>query len=189
MNAPANRTRSLAAAAVVDADGVKTTTATVTTAATHTAADMNGALVTSGVFATPRSLTVTLSSQAGAYTTDAWTFTGKRGGADVSVTSAPTGTDGNETLRPGQLFDSLTSIEIPAQSLTSGSYTIGVGDIGAQFGDRFIGVKAHAASAVTVAYDEAGTIVDTLPSATTREDIRPVRIATNGLTVGVTLYE
>jgi hypothetical protein len=187
----AGRTYSLSSAEVNDTDGIVTATATLTTESTLTTGDFDGAVI-GGVggdtLSPPRAVTFTYSDTAGAFTTDPAVVTGWRGGNLVTDEVAPTADGGDETVRGAQLFDRVETVVIPGQQLTTGSISIGVGDIGCPGGSHFVGLRTHASGPVTIGFNDSGTMVDTLPGATLKEDVRFQRVATENLSVGITLY-
>lgn len=189
MNKPASRTFSFAASAVTDADGVLTARATLTTAESLTAGDLNGAvMLAGGALAPSRSLTITRALATGAYTTDPVVITGRRGGSVQTFTYTPPDADGGDTAHSGVLFDALSAVAFPAQQTTGGSWTVGTRDLAAQAGEKLRGFKLVAAGLVTVAYDEAATLVDTLDADTSLYEVAPMRIAAEELTVGLTVF-
>lgn len=174
---------------MTDADGIVTAHATLTTAESLTAGDLNGAVVlTGGALAPARSLTITRSLATGAYTTEPIVVTGRRGGNTQTYTYTPADADGGDTAHSGVLFDALTTIAIPAQATTGGSYTIGSRDLGAPYGSKFCAVKLLAAGLVTAVYDEGNTLLDMLDADTTLLEIAPTRIAGEDVTVGLTVF-
>lgn len=197
----AKRTRTYAAADVVDADGVKTSFATVTTVAELTVADWNGAAISaSGLLDLPRTITIARSSAANQYSVDPIVLTGLRGGMTVTEALVPGNDDGNDIIRGTQAFDFLTGISIPAQAGTGGAFTIGVQDICAPANAIFVGVELAAAGTLNVGYgghDSAVGNTDAIPVAAGQvgvpKPIQPRRILTSSAlaaptSVGLTLY-
>jgi hypothetical protein len=192
-NNSARRTKTYAAAALDDVDGIKTDFTGALVDTTYVPADFNGAQIAAGgVLDLPRVVTISRSSVANAYSTGNIVVTGKYGGADVVDTIAQPNDDGNDTLRGTKAFDHITSILIPANALNTGHFTIGVSDICAPSGDRFSGVKVAANGQLNVQYGQSNT--DSFASvANTFEPIAPNRILTSAAlsvptTVGLTLY-
>ncbi len=190
----AKRTKTYASADLLDADGIKTSIATVAAPVTYVVADLNGAAISTGVLDLPRSVSVTTSSSVGAYAIALpIVVTGKRGGAEVTESLTLTQTGGNETIYGTQAFDSIASIAIPAMVSTAGAFTFGVADICAPAGDTFSGVKCDTAVTLHVKYGEASTAKSdaTAVLAKTFEPISPSRVlTTTGKTSGaaVTVY-
>jgi hypothetical protein len=191
----ARRTISFASTELDDVDGVMAAAATSATAVTLGAEDYDGAAVSTDGTAwlkLPRTITVTLSSAEGSYSTDPIVLTGTRNLQTVTESLTPSSADGDETLRGEQLFDAPPTIAIPAQEDTSGTISIGVGDIGVPSPELlFSGVKVHAAGTLHLDY---GDSTDALPaSAHEVEPVAPVRILTSSeltspTTVGITVY-
>lgn len=191
----ARRTVTLTAAEMEDTDGVRASLATSVGTITMLPADFVSANMdtTTGAFLKlPRSVTITLSSSAGSYTTDDIVITGKRGTSTVTETLTPTTANGGETLRGTQIFDSITSIAIPAQVNTSGAWTVGFQDVAAPVGMQFVGIRMNAASGtLNLGY---GSLTDAVPGV--QNYVEPIafeRVLTSSAlssptTVGVTLY-
>jgi len=92
------------------------------------AADMNGALGAGAELFPPRNVTLTLSSHADwDATTATVTGTDENGAAVTESLSIPNG--GNATVTGTQMFRTITSLAIPAQSGTGGTFTFGVGSV------------------------------------------------------------
>jgi hypothetical protein len=189
----AQRTKSYAAALVADPVGILTTTSTSTSTVTHTV--FNGAQVSSGRLDLPRTVTITLSNTAGAFTTDPIVITGTRGGSIVTEELTPATVDGNETLRGTQIFDTVTSVALPEQGSGAGSYTIGVQDICAPENGEFCGVELHATGTMNIGFGGGNT--DAIPVGAAQvgfvKPIRCQRVLTSSAlaaptTVGVTVY-
>lgn len=194
----ARRTVTFSSGVLLDADGIKTSFATAATPTTVTVASFNGAEIsaTTGAFTKlPRTVTIGRSNSVGSYTTTPIVITGKRGGAEVTESLTPANANGNDTLAGTQIFDSISSIAIPAQVDTSGAFVIGVRDICAPAGDTFTGVEVAAAGTLYVAYGSGtGAPTDGIPIATAAvgviKPIAPKKILTDAAktTVGVTVY-
>lgn len=184
--------RTVSYTAVSDADGIKTSIASATQDTTYLVADFNGAVVlTGGVLNPPRSVTISRSSSANAYSVNNIVVTGSYGGAVVTENIAQPHDDGNDTLVGVKLYDHITSIFVPANAAGTGAFTFGVRDVGAQSGDTLKGIRPHAAGSVVVRYGEATSApTDTIPYAAgdlRRDDIRPTRIV-GTTSIGVTVY-
>lgn len=179
----ARRTKTYAAAALADVDGVMAGGATLETASQLTAADFDGAaMLTGGVLDLPRAITITLGNNAGAFNaTDPWVLTGFRGGEQVTASFTPTTANGNEKLRSAQAFDRLLTLDIPAQADDDGTYTIGVEDICAPRGGTFTAVKLDDDGPLNVQYGEhEGSNTDTLNATGGQlEPIAPSRVLTD----------
>jgi len=172
-------------------DGVLLATATVTAASALTAADLSGStILTGGVLKPPRQVTLTRSLATGAYTTDAITVEGKRGGSVVTASMTQADADGGAVVRSGILFDSISAVTVPAAQLTTGSYSLGVEDVGSVAGDRLMGARMAVAgpSALIVAYAEDGTETDTIEADGSIMPGGYRRIATANMTQGFTVY-
>jgi len=130
----ANRAMSFTTSQTADADGIKTSIATSTSAANYSGAALNGAMVTSNV-AYPRFNskldvasypTVTASNTVGAFVAaSAVVFTGTYSGEAVTRTATLTSANGNETQFADGPMDSVTSIAVAAQADTDGTFTFG----------------------------------------------------------------
>jgi hypothetical protein len=164
INGVAPITKTYTSAQLADADGIKTSIATVASPVTYVPADFNGALVSgSGRVAIPlpRTVTISRSSSANSYSVSPIVITGTFDGQTVTESLTPANDDGNDTLYGNQPFHYVTSIAIPAQANTSGAFTIGVGDICAPARDDiFIGVKVSADAVVHFAFDKLATATD-----------------------------
>jgi hypothetical protein len=187
------RTKSYAAADLVDVDGIKTTFSGETSDHTYVPADLNGAQVlTGGVLDLPRTVTITRASVANAYSTDPIVVTGRRGGDTITDSIAQPNDDGNDTLLGAKLFDVITSIFIPANALGTASFQIGVGDVGAPAGTRFAGIRAHDAGTINVRFGEgtSGAPTDGVPFAAGDLRFDPVQASRvlRTTTIGVTVY-
>lgn len=192
----AKRTKTYAAADVADADGVKTSFATVASPVALTVADWNGAAITAaGLLDLPRSITITRTSAANQYSVDPIVLTGLRNGVTVTESLTPANDDGNDVLRGTQAFDFLTAIDIPTQAGTGGAFTIGVQDICAPGNGTFAAVELAAAGNLIVGYggnDLSGWTQDTIPVPAVAigfaKYIAPRRILTQSMSVGLTVY-
>ncbi len=125
-------------AQTLDADGIKTSIATVAAITTYTTSALNGAMVTANV-AYPRfnskldiaSIpTATSSSSVGAYVAASTiVFTGTYSGVAVTRTATVGSANGNELLYADGPMDSVSSITIGAQVSTAGAWTFGFHDL------------------------------------------------------------
>lgn len=197
---PSKRSKSYAAAALLVANGIKTSFATSVTPTTLVPADFDGTSHAAGVLDLPRTVTITLSNTAGAFNAvDPIVITGRRsGGARVTESLTPATTGGNATLRGVQGFDVIESIFIPAQGSGGGTFTIGVQDICAPWGEKFCAVKLHADGTLNIQYGEAPAGAPTPPQDAIpvvvlnrdTEHIEPTRVLTapGKTVVGVTVY-
>jgi len=189
-NTGATRTKSFAV--VDDVNGILTSQVTIAAPTTYTAAaNFDGAEVvdTSGLLTLSRSVTITLSSNVGSYSTDDITVTGERNGATVTeVLNAP-GADGGVTIRGAQAFDLVTSVALPAMVDTGGAIEIGVGDICAVSGDRFSGVEPAAAGNLVLGYGGGHTDTIPVPAAAIgfEKRVAPLRVKAT-TAIGVTVY-
>jgi len=196
----ARRTKTYASGELNVATGVLTSVATLTTAQSLTDGDLDGGSVLSGgILDLPRSLTVTLSNTTGAFTTDPIVVTGRRGGVVTSANFTPSDADGNETLANAQAFDMISTVDIPAQVLTTATVQVGVRDICAPAKSRFSGIELAAAGTLNVQYsdDSASNTSDAVPvganAVSLEKRVSPTRVLTDpGLsaptTVGLTVY-
>jgi hypothetical protein len=125
----ASRTRTPAAAAVADADGIITTKATAASQQVSSGVDLNGAVGGAQMFP-PRRVTMTLNSHADWNATTAVIAGENEDGAVISENlTIPDA--GNAVLTTVQFFSKVTSVTVPAQGGTNGSYTVGFGsDLG-----------------------------------------------------------
>lgn len=108
-----------------DTDAFLTSVATVTSAATYSASNLDG--VYGNTLINSRRITFTLKSQTGGYALSAYTITGL---ADDSITSQVeqvTNTDsaGGITLTSTNLFAKVVRLDFPANTSTSGSIKVG----------------------------------------------------------------
>lgn len=190
-------TLSLTTAQLNDTDGIKTSAATSASPQNFAVGALNGALISSGrLLPGPRSVTVTTTTSAATYnTTDPIVITGTRGGRTVTESLSLTQAGGNETVRGSQAFDTITSIAIPAQSGTGGTFQFGVGDLCAQDGGRLCrSIKPLGTGYIRLRYAEDSANDHSLPvQANAGEDVAPTRIIasqtpTNPTNVDVVLY-
>ena len=196
------RTVTYTSGELVVANGIKTSFATVAAPVALGPADFNGANVAAGglgfITGLPRSLTIVRSNNAAQFSVAPIVVVGRRGGKEITESLTPGSADGNDTLHTSSGFDSITSISIPTQGGTGGTFTIGVQDICAPHGDKFQGIELAAAGNINVQYGEgSGAPTDSIPIATAQvgvvKSIAPTRIRTNAsLTnptiVGLTVY-
>lgn len=143
------------AAELADADGIKESIATDTSAATYSGVDLDGTS-TVGVVGTQTFErlaswpTVSASSAAGAYTdASEVVFTGTWGGEIVTRTATIVGTDGNATfIADGPLdLGSVTSIAVDAQADTDGAFTFGWSGVGPRKGRSWVLIAREAVAA------------------------------------------
>lgn len=186
----ASRSKTYSAAATNDTTGVKAATATLTTASVLTTGDFVAAVAT--LIDLPRTIVVTRSSSAAAYTTSGITVSGYRGGKLVDDILTPLNANGNDSIRGKIGFDKLVSISVPAQVSTAGSFTFGLGDICSPVGSPFCAVELTTAGTAYVQYGEnVGAPTDAIPlPAADPRNIAPTRVLTgsSGTTVGLTVY-
>lgn len=193
------RTVTFAAGAVLDADGIKTAFATVAAPVSVLPASFNGVLVstTTGIISPlPRTITIARSNNAGQFSVAPIVVNGKRGGAFISESLTPANANGNDILRTVAAFDTITSIDLPTQGGTGGTFTIGVQDICTQVdGAVFQGVEVAAAGTLYLQYGEsASSATDAIivPAALVGyvKQVAPTRVLTSAsqTTVGVTVY-
>lgn len=201
-NQAALRTATYAAGALVVANGVKTSFATVATPVVLLPADFNGANMLAGgggfIAGLPRSLTITRSNNAAQFSVALIVIVGRRGGKEITESITPGSADGNDVLHTMHGWDSITSISLPAQGGTGGTFTIGVQDICAPWGDKFQGVELAAAGNINVQYGEGDSApTDSIPIATAQVGwikpiaatrIRTLASLTNPTLVGLTIY-
>lgn len=195
------RTKTYAAAEVADADGVKTSFASVAAPVALAVADWNGAAITAaGLLDLPRTITITRTSASNQYSVNPIVLTGTYDGRTVTESLTPQNDDGGDVLRGTQAFHFLTNVDIPADAGTGGSYTIGVQDICAPGNGEFNGVELAAAGTLNVGYGgtaSAPANTDAIPIASAQAGCpKPVvckRILTSPAlasptTVGLTVY-
>jgi hypothetical protein len=154
-------------AALLDADGIKTTIATVAAAVTYTGAALNGAYANpgpaipapgghAGVAQWP---VATASSAAGSFVNgSSITWVGLYGGVSTTRTATVVGTDGNASFIADGPLESVTSVTIAAQVNTSGAWTLGFTDLaprkvpGSTSEPVFRGIVGNAVGNVAVSY-------------------------------------
>lgn len=121
-----------------DADAIKTTVSTSTSAASYSGAGLNGAMANPGPaapeFASKTGYasypSVTSSSTVGAFTAGSdIVFTGTYNGVAVTRTATLTAANGNETQVADGPMDTVTQIDVEAQADTDGSFTFGFTDL------------------------------------------------------------
>jgi hypothetical protein len=124
---------------LADADGIKTSVGTETTAQTYTGADLDGAnanpgpaLPAPGGYADLTQYpSVTTTTQANAYnTTDPIVFVGTFGGIAVERSALLTAAGGNETIVADGPIEQVSEVRVPAQLLDTGTFTFGLSGIG-----------------------------------------------------------
>lgn len=189
----ARRTKTYAASAVADADGIKTSFSGSTDPVTYDVSDFDGAAISSGVLDLPRTVSLTYSNTPNAFSTSPVVVTGKRGGETVTESLTTADDDGNTTVFGSQPFDTISSIALPAMATTTGTITIGVADICAPAGGAFCGVQLAADGTLYVQYGEGLPLTDAIPVVIANRchyDIAPTRVltATGETTVGVTVF-
>lgn len=114
------------------------------------AASMDGTLGNTELFP-PRNVTLTLSSHANwDATTATVTGTDENGATVTESLTIPDG--GNATVTGSQIFRTITSLAIPAQSGTSGTFTFGVGSVFGTVDHIVEGVVLRDTSRSAVAY-------------------------------------
>ncbi len=194
----ASRTVTIAAGAVQDDDGIKTSFATAVSPVTIVPSDFNGAVVSSStglITGLARVVTITRSNNANQFSVSPIVLTYVRGGETLTESLTPANDDGNDVLAFTAAVERIVSIAFPAQGGTGGTFKIGVRDICAPKGDTFVGVEVAAAGTLYVQYGEgAGSATDAIviPAALIGyvKPIGPSRILTDTTktTVGVTVY-
>ncbi len=128
---------------IADADAIKTTIATSSSAASYSGADLDGADANPGpayptptntgqvVTDVPQYPTATAASHASSYVDGSEvTFTGTYGGAAKTRTATVVGTDGNATFVADGPLDSCSQVDVEAQADALGAWTFGWTDIG-----------------------------------------------------------
>lgn len=150
------KTASITTIAVANA--IKTSIATSASPATYTT--FNGSLG-GGPYTLTRNVSVTSSSHTGSYTTASpIVFTGTDINGNVITDSLSlTSADGGETIYGVKAFKTITKIQVPAQTDTSGAFTFGL--YNAYVTDYVYGVLCGGAGNLHVTYGD-GT-VDTVP--------------------------
>ena len=183
---PSPRTYTLAAADVVDADGIKTSFATSTSAVDVLPAAFNGAqlLVTAtGKLKGKRYVTIARSSNANQFSVVPMTMYYKvdgrekdsNGNAYSQLSTTPGNDDGGDTLDFAIAVDDIVKFSFPVQGGNGGTFTIGVKDLAFTADDACRAVRAGAAGDLAVVYDDGGT--DVMPLvAGERADVSPRRI-------------
>jgi hypothetical protein len=140
------RTFTVAAGAIADADGLKTSIATSADAVTYSgtpaaAGDFNGALAAKFLKGQmpARTVSITAASATGSYSTNPVVVTGTRNGVEVTESLTPTNANGGWTVRGRQPFDAgaALSFAFPAQVDANGHWTIGLEDMYAPAGQVF----------------------------------------------------
>ena len=110
-----------------------------------------------------RVVTVTTSASAASYTTGVpGTITIKGtdvNGSVISDTVAPTASGGGETLKTTKAFVSVTEIDLPLQPNTSGTFTIGVGDV--VLSSPALAIRTAASGSLHIGFDDGSS--DTIP--------------------------
>lgn len=158
---------------------------------TIAAADMNGALANTELFP-PRNVTLTLSSHANwDATTAVVTGTDENGATVTENLTIPDG--GGQTVTGSQIFRTITSLLIPAQAGTAGTFTFGVGSVFGTVDHLVEGVVERDTSRSAVAYAanesvpvvRAGEVFVTSETAVKDGDPCYVRVrAPSGETIG-----
>jgi hypothetical protein len=130
--------RSMSFSTLLDANGIKTSIATVAAITTYTTTALNGAYVTANV-ATPapnghtdvdQYPVATASSSAGSYVNASTIrFVGTYNGEAVTRTATVVGTDGNAEFIADGPMRTVTSIIVAAQANTSGAWEFGFTDL------------------------------------------------------------
>lgn len=197
----ARRTMTLAAANLVDADGIKTSIASAASAQSYTTAALNGALAFAGIgeprLASFRELasypTTTASSNAGSYVAgSAIEFVGTYGGEPVTRTALLTTADGGETVFADGPIDTVITIRVAAQVNTSGAFTFGFSGacprkkVGPGGRLRQWWLVGGGAGNIVVGHPLGN---DTLVSAAGREHFVAVQRILEATAVPVTIYE
>lgn len=200
----ARATKTIAAAALLDADGFKTTIATEASIQTYTGGAINGAAAAAGPahgFAYIPSATA--SSSADSYVAGSTIqFVGTYRGLAVTRTATVVGTDGNTTfLADGPLEGPVTSIIVGAQADTSGAWLFGWTDAlpasrpgpttrahNENVMRNWLKLVATSAANVHVGYGNMGAVEDTVPLVVGQELEAPVTRLYGDSTAGVTIY-
>lgn len=148
------------AGTLADADNIKLSIATDTSAASYTGTDLDGA--SGGVFPISRTVTITTTANPGSYNvTDAIVFTGTDvNGKTITESFTLTQDGGGETLVGSTGFLTVTSIDVPAQQDASGTFVFGVQDVVVTFLCREIRVATQ--GNLKVSYADGS--VDIIPS-------------------------
>lgn len=118
------------AASIADDDAIKTSIATAATVQTYSGGGLNG-VVAGTEFKLPQLLSITTTTSVGTYVTASpIVVTGEDSeGAVITESIALTQANGNETVFGIKPFFKVTSIAVPAQANTGGTFKFGVGDI------------------------------------------------------------
>lgn len=182
---PSLRTKTFAA--IADVDAIKTAIATAAAPATYSGVALNGA-IGAAALGVSQTFTVKTRANAGAYVTaNPIVVTGLDWqGKIISESVSLTQTNGGETVQGTKAFARFTSIAVPAQNDTSGSFEFGVGDILLDMPAREL--RAGAIGDIKVGYQDGGT--DVLPSiAAERHTVLAFRVYSTGTTaLPVTVY-
>ncbi len=141
------------APATADVDAiVETPTATATTAQTLSGAGLDGSAVGQGEMFPPRPVTLTLNSHADWNLTTA-KITGTDEDGNVIVEDVVIPDAGNTTVTTQRAFRTVTSVYIPGQGGTNGSFTVGFGAALGPIGPQTVhGVAMYDASREPEAY-------------------------------------
>lgn len=172
-------------AALADTDAIKTSIATVAATATYTGGALNG-VIGATAMVPARTVSVTTSANVGTYTGVAIVVTGTDvNGLALSETLTLTAVDGNETIVGSKGFKTVTSIAIPAQFDTGGTFQFGVRDVMCSTPPK--AVRCVGAGALKVGYEDGTT--DTIADIAARETllISPTKIFGDGGTTVVGL--
>jgi hypothetical protein len=184
---------------ILDADAIKTSIATSTSAASYTGAALNGDDANPGpATPTPDGHTgvpqypVAVGAGAGAFVDgSAVTFTGTYGGETTVRTATVVGANGGTFIADGPL-DTCDTVDVEEQADTDGTWTFGFTDIGVWKEHNEFNpcrqIRADAAGVVSVVYE--GGYADLLPFTTGQvQQVGPNRIvqATTTATT-ITLY-
>lgn len=188
----------IAAGAVQDDDGIKTSYATVAAPVTVLPVDLNGAVVSSTtglITGLARVVTITRSNNSGQFSVSPIILTYVRGGQTLTESLTPANANGNDVLAFTAAVERIVSIAFPAQGGTGGTFKIGVRDICANLGDTFVGVECAAAGTLYVQYGEGSNAAsDAIPIAAAQAGtIKPIAASriltdTTKTTVGITVY-
>lgn len=169
--------------ALADDDAIKTSIATVAAPATYSGGALNGAY--GGTFPLPQTVSVTTSSSVGSYILGAIVFTGTdQDGSVITESLTLTAVNGNETIKGTTAFATITSIVVPAQFDTSGTFKFGVFHLLLKSPMRKI--RASAAGNLVLGFQDGNT--DTLPC-TAGEQQSVLALKVLGTTsIGFTVY-
>jgi hypothetical protein len=138
------------AADAADPDAFKTNLASSASPQTISGAGLNG-VVGTGLLRQARNVTITLSNSADWDATEATVFGLDAHGLPIGeVLDIPNG--GNATVASKLIFSAVTSVEIPAQSGTGGTGTIGFGDLLGPLDGAAAGIVAFDSSRTAVAF-------------------------------------